>query len=61
MAYYIYMTHTHLASTYAKWESRGLYICFLWKNYVDVLTFSGHKLHALKGIGVLWNLCEVGE
>lgn len=26
----------------------------LWKNYVDVLTFSGHKLHALKGIGVLW-------
>lgn len=26
----------------------------LWRNYVDVLTFSGHKLHALKGIGVLW-------
>ena len=26
----------------------------LWKNYVDILTFSGHKLHALKGIGVLW-------
>lgn len=26
----------------------------LWRKYVDVLTFSGHKLHALKGIGVLW-------
>lgn len=26
----------------------------LWKNYVDILTFSGHKLHALKGIGALW-------
>lgn len=26
----------------------------LWKSYVDILTFSGHKLHALKGIGVLW-------
>ncbi len=26
----------------------------LWKNYVDLLIFSGHKLHALKGIGVLW-------
>lgn len=26
----------------------------LWGNYVDVLTFSGHKLHALKGIGILW-------
>lgn len=26
----------------------------LWRNYVDILTFSGHKLHALKGIGVLW-------
>ena len=25
-----------------------------WKNSVDILTFSGHKLHALKGIGVLW-------
>ena len=25
-----------------------------WKNHVDILTFSGHKLHALKGIGVLW-------
>lgn len=26
----------------------------LWRNYVDILTFSGHKLHALKGIAVLW-------
>ena len=26
----------------------------LWRNYVDILIFSGHKLHALKGIGVLW-------
>lgn len=26
----------------------------LWKNYIDVLTFSGHKFHSLKGIGVLW-------
>ncbi len=26
----------------------------LWHEYVDILTFSGHKLHALKGIGVLW-------
>lgn len=26
----------------------------LWKDSVDILTFSGHKLHALKGIGVLW-------
>lgn len=26
----------------------------LWKHYVDIMTFSGHKLHALKGIGVLW-------
>lgn len=26
----------------------------LWRNHVDILTFSGHKLHALKGIGVLW-------
>lgn len=25
-----------------------------WKNHVDILTFSGHKLHALKGCGVLW-------
>ncbi len=25
-----------------------------WGNYVDILTFSGHKLHALKGVGVLW-------
>lgn len=26
----------------------------LWQNDVDLLTFSGHKLHALKGTGVLW-------
>lgn len=26
----------------------------LWRDYVDVLTFSGHKLHALKGTGILW-------
>lgn len=26
----------------------------LWKNSADILTFSGHKLHALKGVGVLW-------
>ncbi len=26
----------------------------LWRNYADILTFSGHKLHALKGIAVLW-------
>lgn len=25
-----------------------------WRHYVDMLTFSGHKLHALKGVGVLW-------
>ncbi|MGI6095529.1 MAG: cysteine desulfurase family protein [Lachnospiraceae bacterium] len=25
-----------------------------WKEYVDILTFSGHKLHALKGVGILW-------
>lgn len=31
----------------------------LWKNYVDILTFSGHKLHALKGIGVLWKQKEL--
>lgn len=31
----------------------------LWKNYVDILTFSGHKLHALKGIGVLWKKKEL--
>lgn len=26
----------------------------LWRNYVDIMTFSGHKLHTLKGVGVLW-------
>ena len=26
----------------------------LWRTYADILTFSGHKLHALKGVGVLW-------
>lgn len=26
----------------------------LWKDDVDILTFSGHKLHALKGVGVVW-------
>lgn len=26
----------------------------LWRNYIDILIFSGHKLHALKGVGVLW-------
>ena len=26
----------------------------LWNKHVDILTFSGHKLHALKGIGILW-------
>lgn len=25
-----------------------------WQNYADIVTFSGHKLHALKGIGILW-------
>ncbi len=25
-----------------------------WQKHVDILTFSGHKLHALKGTGVLW-------
>lgn len=25
-----------------------------WEKDTDILTFSGHKLHALKGIGVLW-------
>ena len=30
-----------------------------WRNYVDVLTFSGHKLHALKGIGVLWKKNDI--
>lgn len=31
----------------------------LWENYVDILTFSGHKLHALKGIGVLWKCKDI--
>ncbi len=31
----------------------------LWKHYVDILTFSGHKLHALKGVGVLWKKKEI--
>lgn len=31
----------------------------LWKSYVDILTFSGHKLHALNGIGVLWKQKEL--
>lgn len=31
----------------------------LWKHYIDVLTFSGHKLHALKGIGVLWKRKDI--
>lgn len=26
----------------------------LWQDHVDILTFSGHKLHALKGVGILW-------
>lgn len=26
----------------------------LWKHDVDILTFSGHKLRALKGVGALW-------
>lgn len=25
-----------------------------WQGYVDILVFSAHKLHALKGVGVLW-------
>ena len=31
----------------------------LWRKYVDILTFSGHKLHALKGIGVLWKKKDI--
>lgn len=31
----------------------------LWKDYIDILTFSGHKLHALKGIGVLWKKKDI--
>lgn len=30
-----------------------------WKDSVDLLTFSGHKLRALKGIGVLWKRKEL--
>lgn len=30
-----------------------------WKSYVDLLTFSGHKLHALKGTGVLWKRKDI--
>lgn len=26
----------------------------IWKRHIDILTFSGHKLRALKGVGVLW-------
>lgn len=31
----------------------------LWGKYVDILTFSGHKLHALKGVGVLWKRRDI--
>ena len=31
----------------------------LWNDYVDILTFSGHKLHALKGVGVLWKKKDI--
>ena len=31
----------------------------LWKDCIDILTFSGHKLHALKGIGVLWKKKDI--
>lgn len=30
-----------------------------WRSYVDILTFSGHKLHALKGVGVLWKRRDI--
>lgn len=30
-----------------------------WSDFVDLLTFSGHKLRALKGIGVLWKQQEI--
>lgn len=30
-----------------------------WRKYVDLLTFSGHKLHALKGVGILWKKNDV--
>ena len=31
----------------------------IWKHDVDILTFSGHKLHALKGVGVVWKRSEI--
>ena len=31
----------------------------IWKHAVDILTFSGHKLHALKGVGVLWKRSDL--
>ena len=42
--------------TYAKWESRGLYICFLqdYLKLAPLLLKYYQQLHALKGIGVLW-------
>lgn len=30
-----------------------------WKTHIDILTFSGHKLHALKGIGILWKRKDI--
>lgn len=30
-----------------------------WKKYVDILTCSGHKLHSLKGVGILWKRKEI--
>lgn len=31
----------------------------LWNKYVDILTFSGHKLNALKGVGILWKRKDI--
>lgn len=31
-----------------------------WRSCVDILTFSGHKLRALKGVGVLWKRRDIG-
>lgn len=31
----------------------------LWENYADILTFSGHKLRALKGVGILWKRKDI--